>query len=99
LDSVRLLVELVGILLSIGVVLVTLWFAKLFRGGLFETPMRSAAIAFLIFTLAQLTQLISQLRILDIPALAYDIFMTCFTGAVFTSVLIAVHSWKNIGKH
>jgi len=99
LDGVGMVVEVVGILLSIGVVFVTVWFAKLFRGGAFETSLRFAAIGFLVFTLAQLTQFLSQLQVLDIPALAYDIFMTCFTGAVFTSVLIAAYSWKNIGKH
>lgn len=98
-DGVGLVVELGGVLLSIGVVLVTLWFMKLFRGGAFEAPLRFAAIGFLVFTLAQLTRFLSQLQVLDIPALAYDIFMTCFTGAVFTSVLIAAYSWKNIGKH
>ncbi|MGA2461394.1 MAG: hypothetical protein ABSF82_08240 [Candidatus Bathyarchaeia archaeon] len=98
-DSVGLVVELVGILFSIGVVCVTLWFAKLFRGGAFEMPLRCAAIGFIIFTLAQLTQFLSQLQVLGIPAVAYDIFMTCFTGAVFTSVLIAAYSWKNFGKH
>jgi hypothetical protein len=97
-DSVGLVVELVGILLSIGVVCVTLWFTKLLRGGAFEMSMRSAAIGFLIFTLAQFTQFLSQLQVLDIPALAYDILLTCFAGAVFTSVLIAVYRWKEIGK-
>jgi hypothetical protein len=92
-------VELVGILVSIGVVFVTVWFAKLFRGGAFEASLRSAAIGFLVFTLGQFTRFLSQLQVLDIPALAYDIFMTCFAGAVFTSVLIAAYSWKNIGKH
>jgi len=99
LDSVGLVVKLVGILLSIGVVFVTLWIARLFRGGVFGTPMSSVAIGFPVFTLAQLTQFLSQLQVLGIPAVAYDIFMTCFTGAVFTSVLIAAYSWKNIEKH
>jgi hypothetical protein len=99
LDSVRPVVELVGILLSIGVVFLTSWFAKLLRGGAFETPIRYAVIGFLILTLAQIAQILSQLQVLDIPALAYDILMTCFAGAVFTSVLIAAYSWKNIGRH
>ena len=97
-NSIGLVVELGGILLSIGVVSVALWFTKLFRGGALEMPMRIVAIGFLIFTIAQLTESLSQLQVLNIPALANEIFMTCFAGTAFTSLLIVANRWKKIEK-
>ena len=81
-----------------GVVFGTLWLVRLFQGGIFETPMCLAATGFLILTLAQLTQPLAQLQVLNIPALAYNMLITCFAGAIFASVLLAAYSWQEIGK-
>ncbi len=95
-DQVAFVIDLVVIFLSLGVAFVSLWFARLLTGGFLGMVMRLAAVSTLIFLMAQVMDLLDNVRILQTPTFVHSLLKVLYTGAILSAFLIVAYDWKRI---